>query len=101
MIQMVSYWKNTQIVYQDDNFMIMIGYYNHMDGSTLGDKSLGVYWDNGSIGFPNAHGILTPCVIPNTVAIAMLAGLLSNTVINNPSDSKQIQSLKDAIDFLR
>ncbi len=90
---MISYWKEPQEIYIDDGLTLIIGWYDHKNKHNGGEKALGIHWE----GFPQSHGYLSPCVIPEATRDAILAGLLYKAVINN-IDS-QIESITEAIKF--
>ncbi|MCE9964874.1 hypothetical protein [Lelliottia amnigena] len=92
-MKMISYWKNTVDIYDDDGFVLIIGYYDHKNQYNGGDKELGVHWGT----YPQSRGILSPCVIPASTRSAILSGLLHKAV--TAGDLKTIYSLTKAIEF--
>lgn len=92
---MISYWKHPAEIYNDEGLVLIIGWYDHKNQTGVGEKALGVHWG----GYPKSHGILSPCVIPETTRSAILAGLLHQAVING--DLAQIDTLKEAIVFFQ
>ncbi|MDP8099042.1 hypothetical protein [Pasteurella atlantica] len=97
--KMVSYWtsgienETPEKIYEDDGFILIAGYYNHKH-NYKNQKALGIHW-NGN--YPNSHGILSPCVIPEKARTAMLTGLLQQAIIDN--DKEKMTSLNKAIHF--
>jgi hypothetical protein len=92
-MQMISYWKDSEEIYIDDGLVLIIGWYGHKNQNNGGDKALGVHWG----GYPQSHGILSPCVIPEVTRNAMLSGLLHQAVIDN--NKSQTDSILNAIKF--
>jgi hypothetical protein len=92
---MVSYWKNTKEVYVDDGLTLIIGWYDHKNQSGIGDKALGIHWGD----YPSSHGVLSPCVIPESTRNAILSGLLHQAV--SRGEKASIDTLIEAIEFLR
>lgn len=92
-MKMISYWKETSIIYNDDGLVLIIGFYDHKNENNGGYKSLGVHWGD----YPQSRGILSPCVIPEDTRNAMLAGLLHQAISNN--NTTQRDKLIEAIDF--
>ena len=82
---MISYWKQPKTIYADR--------YDHMNQSGVGDKALGVHWDN----FPLSRNVLSPCVIPEETRNAILAGLLHQAVIKG--DKPVVDSIRESIEF--
>lgn len=77
-MDMISYWKDTEVFYEDDGLVLIFGWYDHKNQGNA-DKALGVYWwDN----YPQSRGKLSPCVIPANTRNAILSGLLHQAVIN-------------------
>jgi len=93
-MQMISYWKNWQKIYEDDGLVLIIGWYDHKNKENGGDKALGVHWGDD---YPQSRGVLSPCVIPSATRNAMLSGLLHQAVTNN--QTKQVESILEAIRF--
>ncbi|MFW2578428.1 hypothetical protein [Aliarcobacter butzleri] len=93
-LKLVSYWKETKEIYKEDEFTLIIGFYNHKNNET-DEKALGVHWGN----YPTSHNILTPCRIPKETGIAMLSGLLQKAAINK--NTEQIKSIIEAIEFFQ
>ena len=92
-MQMISYWKNSKEIYEDDGLVLIVGWYDHKNVNNGGDKALGVHWGD----YPQSRGILSPCVIPKGTRDAILSGLLHNAVSNN--DVSKTSALVDAIKF--
>ncbi|MDG6882203.1 hypothetical protein A6A21_06755 [Phocoenobacter uteri] len=96
---MVSYWVSgmendtPEEIYEDEGFTLIAGYYNHKH-SYENEKSLGVHWYGT---YPNSHGILSPCVIPEKARNAILTGLLQQAILDK--DKEKIASLNKAIQF--
>ena len=100
-MKIVSYWKGPkgektpQQVYDDDEGLVLImGYYNHKNQGK-DEKALGIHWKD----FPQSHGVLSPCRIPQKTALAILAGLLHQAIEQNYS-KKIKNSIIEAIEFL-
>lgn len=94
-MQMVSYWKRTESIYEDDGLVLIIGWYDHKNQESGGHKALGVHWRD----FPKSHNVLSPCVIPERTRNSILSGLLHDAVI--AGDRQRIQSLMKGIEFFR
>jgi hypothetical protein len=92
---MISYWKETKEIYLDDGLVLIIGWYDHKNKENGGNKALGVHWGD----YPQSHGVLSPCVIPETTRNAILSGLLHQAVTDN--NVKQIESIIEAIKFFK
>lgn len=92
---MISYWKNTKKIHEDDGFVLITGWYDHKNKGNGGTKALGVHWEN----FPKSRRVLSPCVIPETTRNAILSGLLYHAVINN--NVGQAESIIEAIRFFK
>lgn len=92
-MNIISYWKNSKKIYEDDGLVLIIGWYDHKNEHEGGGKCLGVHWDN----YPQSRGVLSPCVIPKKTRDAMLSGLLHQAVVD--SDLQKIESLTEAITF--
>jgi hypothetical protein len=90
---MISYWKSPDQIYVDDQFVLIIGWYDHKNQNNGGERALGVHWDN----YPQSRGVLSPCVIPPTTRSAILSGLLHQAVSNN--NLEQVDSITRAIHF--
>jgi hypothetical protein len=92
-VKMISYWKNSKEIHDDNGLVLIIGWYDHKNKENGGNKALGVHWGD----YPQSRGILSPCVIPEATRSAILAGLLHTAV----SDKKpqQIQLITEAIEF--
>jgi hypothetical protein len=92
---MVSYWKDTKEFFEDDGLVFITGRYDHKNQNNGGDKALGVHWGD----YPQSHGILSPCVIPETTRNAILSGLLHQAVTKN--EPSQVESILEAIRFFQ
>jgi len=92
-MEMISYWKNSKEVYNDDGLVLIIGKYDHKNKNNGGDKALGVHWGD----YPQSRGILSPCVIPKETRNAMLSGLLYKVISQNKI--KEIEKITEAIRF--
>ena len=90
---MISYWKNPEEIYKDGGLVLIIGHYDHKNQHDEGKKALGIHWET----YPQSHGILSPCVIPETTRDAILSGLLHKAVANK--NEKQMQTLLKGIAF--
>jgi hypothetical protein len=90
---MISYWKDVEEIYVEDDFVLIIGRYNHKNINPVGSKALGVHWGD----YPRSRGILSPCVIPESTRNAIISGLLHKAVINN--NETQTTDLIKAIKF--
>ncbi len=93
-MKMISYWKKTEVIHEDDGLVLIIGWYDHKNEHSGGEKSLGVHWGN----YPQSRGILSPCVIPKDTTDAILSGLLHKSVVGNNTELR-VRILK-AIEFL-
>lgn len=93
MMNMISYWTEHEVIYVDDGLTLIIGFYNHKNMNELGEKSLGIHWDN----YPSSRGVLSPCVIPEETRNAVLSGLLHQAVVSG--NKANIASLTEAINF--
>ncbi|WP_413730116.1 hypothetical protein [Sodalis sp. RH22] len=82
-MQMISSCKDPQEIYKDEGITLIFGSYDHKNQFTRGEKALGVHWGD----YPQSHGILRPCVIPETTRNAILSGLLYQAV----TEKKQIK----------
>lgn len=91
---MISYWKQTTEIYNDEGLVLITGWYDHKNQTNGGHKALGVHWG----GYPKSHGVLSPCVIPEATRNAILSGLLHQAVTSG--DLALVDTLKDAIAFL-
>lgn len=76
-MEMISYWKNWEKIYEDDGLCLIIGWYDHKNQGGGGEKALGVHWDDN---YPQSRGVLSPCVIPEATRNAILSGLLHQSV---------------------
>ncbi|PLV53685.1 hypothetical protein [Erwinia sp. B116] len=92
-MKMISYWKSPKEIYSDDEFVLIIGNYDHLNQDNGGYKALGVHWGN----YPQSRGILSPCVIPDSTRSAILSGLLHKAVTEG--DIQKIESITEAITF--
>ena len=90
---MISYWKNSKIIHNDNGLILIAGWYDHKNENKGGDKALGVHWGN----YPKSRDVLSPCVIPDETRNAILSGLLHQAISNK--NKKQINSIAEAIDF--
>lgn len=90
-MDMISYWKDTEVFYEDDGLVLMFGWYDHKNQGKA-DKALGVYWGDN---YPQSRGKLSPCVIPANTRNAILSGLLHQAVINGQST----KTILKAVDF--
>ena len=90
---MISYWKNSKEIHDDDGMVLIIGWYDHKNENNGGDKALGVHWGT----YPQSRGVLSPCVIPKSTRDGILSGLLQQAVTNG--DRKQVDKLVEAIEF--
>lgn len=90
---MISYWKNSKEIYDDDGLTLIIGWYDHKNMHNGGVKALGVHWGD----YPKSRGILSPCVVPESTRNAMLSGLLHQSIMNG--NRKEVASLTEAINF--
>lgn len=77
----------------DDGLVLIIGWYDHKNKENGGNKALGVHWGDS----PQAKGVLSPCVIPETTRDAILSGLLHQSVIKK--DVEKTDSIIEAIKF--
>ena len=91
---MISYWKDIEVIHEDDGLVLIIGWYDHKNENSGGEKSLGVHWGT----YPQSRGILSPCVIPKDTSNAILSGLLHQAVVEN--NSVLIKNITNAVDFL-
>ena len=92
-MDMISYWKDHEVVYSDDEFVLIVGRYDHKNKNNGGEKALGVHWGN----YPQSRGILSPCVIPPTTRSAILSGLLHQAV--SSGNTLQVKSITKAIEY--
>lgn len=92
-MKMVSYWKNTKEIYNDDGMVLIIGLYDHKNQHGSGEKCLGVHWGT----YPQSHNILSPCVIPKQTRSAILSELLLQAVNNGNTDL--VKEITDAIGY--
>jgi len=92
-MNMISYWKSSKEIHVDDGLVLIIGWYDHKNRYSGGEKSLGIHWDN----YPQSRGILSPCVIPEATRSAILSGLLHQAV--SIGNLKQVESITEAIKF--
>lgn len=92
---MISYWKKTKEIYNDDGLVFIIGWYDHKNQDNGGYKALGIHRGD----HPLSRGVLSPCVIPETTRNAILSGLLHQAVIN--ANDAQIKAIEEAITFFR
>ncbi len=93
-MKMISYWKNTEEVYKDEQgFTVIIGWYDHCNANNGGYKALGIHWGD----YPTSRGVLSPCAIAKSVRDSMLSGLLHQAVANK--NMEQVKSLTKAIEF--
>ena len=92
-MKMISYWKNSKVVYTDDEMSLIIGRYDHMNENGGGDKALGIHW----IDYPQSRGILSPCVIPMSTRNAILSGLLHDAIVSKNKDN--IGKITEAIEY--
>jgi len=93
-MQMISYWKNWQKIYEDDGLVLIIGWYDHKNQENGGEKALGVHWGDD---YPQSRGVLSPCVIPLTTRNAILSGLLHQAVVKG--EKSQVENILKAIQF--
>jgi len=92
---MISYWKNPKQIYVDKGLVFIIGWYDHKNQNSDGNKALGVHWGD----YPLSRAVLSPCVIPEATRKAILSGLLHEAVSNG--DLKLVDSIREAIEFFR
>lgn len=103
---MVSYWKTenegvqpTPFYDEDGELFLIYGYYDHMNksgGTCAQNKCIGIYWRDD---FPSSHGYLTPCVIPEQTAMALLNGLLAQLLAKGEKD--RAEKVGEAIRFMK
>ncbi|EPM0081175.1 hypothetical protein ACLB6C_04260 [Enterobacter hormaechei] len=92
-MKMISFWKDTTEIYNDDGFVLIVGHYDHKNQFNGGNKELGVHWGT----YPQSRGILSPCVIPASTRSAILSGLLHQAVV--AGELQTIDSITNAIEF--
>lgn len=92
-MNMISYWKDTEIIYVDDGLVLIVGWYNHKNENANAEKELGVHWGT----YPQSRGVLSPCIIPEATRNAILSGLLHTAVSNKKIE--EINSIIKAIEF--
>lgn len=92
-MDMISYWKNYETIYNDNGLVLIFGWYDHKNEHNGGEKALGVHWED----YPQSRGILSPCVIPKATRSAILSGLLHQAV--SEGDKQKVQSVMKAIEF--
>lgn len=90
---MISYWKKTKVIHNDQGLSLIIGWYDHKNQNNGGDKELGIHW----VDYPQSRGVLSPCVVPKDTRDAILSGLLHQAV--SSSNKSQVDKITEAIDF--
>ena len=90
---MISYWKNTKVIHNDDGLSLIIGWYDHKKQNNGGNKELGIHW----VDYPQSRGVLSPCVVPKDTRDGILSGLLHQAV--SSSNKGQVDNITIAIDF--
>ena len=92
-MKMVSYWKNERVIYNDGDFVLIVGHYDHKNQNNGGNKCLGVHWGT----YPLSHNVLSPCVIPKETRVAILSGLLHQAIVKG--NKEQVKGITDAIAY--
>lgn len=92
---MISYWKKTKEIYNDCGFALIIGWYDHKNENSGGEKAFGAHWGE----YPQSRGQLSPCVIPETTRNVILSGLLQQAVMSG--NVAQVESIMEAIKFFK
>lgn len=49
---MISYWKDPEEIYKDEELVLIIGHYDHKNQNNGGEKALGVHWET----YPQSRG---------------------------------------------
>lgn len=92
-MNLISYWKKVETIYEDGECTFIIGHYDHKNQENGGHKALGIHWQT----YPQSRGILSPCVIPKNTRNIILRGLLTQAeAVNQP---EQIVRIKHAIAY--
>lgn len=92
-MKMISYWKDSKEIYNDDGLVLIIGYYDHKNQRNGGVKALGVHWKT----YPQSRTVLSPCVIPEETRSAILSGLLHQAV--SKGNTKLVREITSAIKY--
>lgn len=95
MKNMISYWKDVeQVCIDDEGQIIIIGMYDHYNEGNP-RKAVGIHWGD----YPTSRGVLAPCVLSNTNALALLSGVLHKAILN--SKNSDIDKILSAINYLK
>lgn len=83
----VSYWKlgDDFILYDDGDFFVIYGVYNHKNSEEKPSFALGVCWKN----YPLSRGVLCPTVLDEETSKIILSGLSSFAVMQK--DTKKLE----------
>ncbi len=92
----IQAWQETKTIYDDGNFKIIYGWYNHknLDKTGKGKKELGFYFDNGSDSKFPLYTNLAPLVVPLPIRDMVLSGLFNHL-------KKDRDKINSAIDFFK
>jgi len=93
----VSYWKNVQILYQNTGMFIIYGEYNHLNKEAP-KRRLGICWND----YPKIRGKLSPLVIQKEMGKILLSGLMNKAILEYTEDNKElIKKINECMEFIK
>ena len=82
---LISYWDQVNEVYEDGDFVVIIGIYNHKNLEEKPNVCVGVHWRD----YPTARNTLAPCVVKKNTGIDILNGRLQRIVNDDKLNSEE------------
>lgn len=95
---LISYWsEDTKEVYEDGDFAVIVGVYNHKNAEEKPNVCVGVHWRD----YPIARNTLAPCVVKRSTGIDILNGRLQRIANNNELETeKKFEEIEKVINAL-
>jgi len=90
----VSYWKNVQILYKNTETFIIYGEYNHLN-KEVAKRRLGICWNY----YPKIRGKLSPLVIQKEMGKILISGLMNKAILEE--NEELIKKINKCMKFLK